>query len=91
MINFPAGGTLPLTCLWLSSVLWASPVWPERSSSAAGVRTADLIAAFQEWGYSVAYLRREAALSACSACITCSVPHLLMMHAWLCMQSLQGE
>ncbi len=39
------------------SVLFASPVWPERSSSAAGVRTADLIAAFQQWGYSVAYLR----------------------------------
>lgn len=38
-------------------VLFLSPVWPERSSSAAGVRTADLIVGFQEWGYSVSYSR----------------------------------
>ena len=38
-------------------MLFLSPVWPERSSSAAGVRTADLIDGFKEWGYSVAYSR----------------------------------
>ncbi|GAB4821957.1 hypothetical protein N2152v2_009003 [Parachlorella kessleri] len=39
----------------LSKALFLSPVWPERSSSAAGVRTADLIGGFQEWGFDVAY------------------------------------
>lgn len=37
------------------SVLFVSPVWPERSSSAAGVRTADLISSFQARSYDVAY------------------------------------
>eukprot|EP00887_Chlorella_sp_A99_P006444 scaffold3.g6444.t1 len=36
-------------------VLFLSPVWPERSSSAAGVRSWELAAAFQRWGYRVAY------------------------------------
>lgn len=38
-----------------SSVLFISPVWPERSSSAAGVRTTDLIESFQQRGYTVSY------------------------------------
>lgn len=38
-----------------NSALFLSPVWPERSSSAAGVRTGDLITSFQERGYNVAY------------------------------------
>jgi glycosyltransferase involved in cell wall biosynthesis len=36
-------------------VLFLSPVWPERSSSAAGVRTDDLISAFLERGHRVSY------------------------------------
>jgi glycosyltransferase involved in cell wall biosynthesis len=43
------------------SVLFVSPVWPERSSSAAGVRTADLIASFQSRAYDVAYASPSAA------------------------------
>ena len=38
-----------------SSVLFVSPVWPERSSSAAGVRTSDLVSSFVERGYRVHY------------------------------------
>lgn len=38
-------------------VLFLSPVWPERSSSAAGVRTADLVQSFQNWGFDVIYSR----------------------------------
>ena len=30
-------------------------VWPERSSSAAGVRTSDLVASFQERGFAAAF------------------------------------
>jgi hypothetical protein len=45
----------PLTAAGGSSVLFLSPVWPERSSSAAGVRTSDLLAAFQRRGWSAAY------------------------------------
>ncbi|PRW59577.1 glycosyl transferase [Chlorella sorokiniana] len=37
------------------SVLFISPVWPERSSSAAGVRTSDLVASFQERGWAAAF------------------------------------
>lgn len=37
------------------AALFLSPVWPEPSSSAAGVRTADLLEAFATWGYSVTY------------------------------------
>jgi hypothetical protein len=37
------------------SVLFLSPVWPERSSSAAGVRTSDLIRSFLDRGDAVAY------------------------------------
>ena len=37
------------------SVLFISPVWPERSSSAAGVRSCDLISSFQERDYAVSY------------------------------------
>jgi O-antigen biosynthesis protein len=37
------------------SVLFISPVWPERSSSAAGVRSCDLISSFQDRNYSVSY------------------------------------
>jgi len=37
------------------SVLFISPVWPERSSSAAGVRSCDLISSFQERNYAVSY------------------------------------
>ena len=37
-------------------MLFISPLWPERSSSAAGVRTSDLVRGFQEWGWPVAYL-----------------------------------
>lgn len=38
-----------------SSVLFLSPVWPERSSSAAGVRSCGLISSFQERNYAVSY------------------------------------
>jgi len=38
-----------------SSVLFISPVWPERSSSAAGVRTADLVSGFQSRRFNVAF------------------------------------
>jgi hypothetical protein len=38
-----------------NSVLFLSPVWPERSSSAAGVRSCDLISSFQERNYAVSY------------------------------------
>ncbi|KAK9811810.1 hypothetical protein WJX72_010518 [[Myrmecia] bisecta] len=37
-------------------VLYISSIWPERSSSAAGVRTSDILTAFQSWGWSVAYV-----------------------------------
>ncbi len=37
-------------------VLFISLVWPERSSSAAGVRTSDLISGCRQWGWEVAYL-----------------------------------
>lgn len=37
------------------SVLFVSPVWPERTSSAAGVRTSDLIASFLEKECKVSY------------------------------------
>lgn len=37
------------------SVLFLSPVWPERSSSAAGVRTSDLLESFQRRGWAAAY------------------------------------
>lgn len=37
------------------SVLFISPVWPERSSSAAGVRTSDLIGSFQARGWAAAF------------------------------------
>jgi hypothetical protein len=37
------------------SVLFISPVWPERSSSAAGVRSCDLISSFQKRNYAVNY------------------------------------
>ncbi|KAK3241404.1 hypothetical protein CYMTET_48832 [Cymbomonas tetramitiformis] len=37
------------------SVLVIGKVWPERSSSAAGVRTADLVSAFQRGGAKVSY------------------------------------
>ncbi len=36
-------------------MLFLSPVWPERSSSAAGVRSCDLIASFQDRNYAVSY------------------------------------
>jgi hypothetical protein len=38
-----------------NSVLFLSPVWPERTSSAAGVRTSDLLAAFSERNWRAAY------------------------------------
>ena len=38
-----------------SVVLFVSPVWPERSSSAAGVRTSDLVSSFIERGSIVHY------------------------------------
>jgi O-antigen biosynthesis protein len=37
------------------SVLFISPVWPERTSSAAGVRTSDLVSSFIDRGYRVDY------------------------------------
>ena len=37
-------------------MLFVSLVWPERTSSAAGVRTSDLIRGCQQWGWEVAYL-----------------------------------
>ncbi|KAL4458640.1 hypothetical protein ABPG75_013505 [Micractinium tetrahymenae] len=37
------------------SVLFISSVWPERSSSAAGVRTSDLLASFQRRGWAATY------------------------------------
>ena len=37
------------------SCLFLSPLWPEPSSSAAGVRTLGLVAAFHRWGFSVDY------------------------------------
>ena len=37
-------------------MLFISLVWPERSSSAAGVRTSDLIKGCRQWGWDVAYL-----------------------------------
>lgn len=41
-------------------MLFISPLWPERSSSAAGVRTCDLIQGFQSWGWPVTYLSAAA-------------------------------
>ena len=38
------------------SVLFVSFLWPEASSSAAGVRTRSLLEAFQAWGWQVHYL-----------------------------------
>lgn len=38
------------------SVLFVSFLWPEASSSAAGVRTRSLLEAFQKWGWRVHYL-----------------------------------
>ena len=38
------------------NVLFISPVWPEPSSSAAGVRTTDLIESFQQRDYAVSYV-----------------------------------
>jgi len=38
------------------SVLFVSFLWPETTSSAAGVRTTSLLRAFQSWGWSVHYL-----------------------------------
>ena len=38
------------------SVLFVSFLWPEASSSAAGVRTRSLLEAFQAWGWRVHYL-----------------------------------
>lgn len=38
-----------------TSVLFVSSLWPERTSSAAGVRTSDLITSFLERGYRVEY------------------------------------
>ena len=37
-------------------MLFVSLVWPERSSTAAGVRTSDLIQGCRQWGWDVAYL-----------------------------------
>jgi len=39
------------------TALFIGQVWPERTSSAAGVRTADLVAALQSWDWEVAILR----------------------------------
>jgi hypothetical protein len=39
----------------LQTILFVSPVWPERSSSAAGVRTSDLVSSFIERGSTVHY------------------------------------
>lgn len=36
-----------------SSALFLSPVWPEPSSSAAGVRSSELMAGLQRWGFVV--------------------------------------
>jgi hypothetical protein len=36
--------------------MFVSFLWPETSSSAAGVRTTSLLRAFQSWGWSVHYL-----------------------------------
>ena len=38
------------------SVLFVSFLWPEASSSAAGVRTRSLLEAFKAWGWQVHYL-----------------------------------
>ena len=37
------------------SCLFLSPLWPEPNSSAAGVRTLGLVAAFHRWGFAVDY------------------------------------
>jgi len=42
------------------SVMFVSFIWPERSSSAAGVRTTSLIKAFQAWGWAVHFLASAA-------------------------------
>lgn len=43
--------------LGVQRVLVFSPLWPEPTSSAAGVRTIGLVDAFLSWGWQVAYLR----------------------------------
>ncbi|KAL0047950.1 hypothetical protein WJX82_003974 [Trebouxia sp. C0006] len=42
------------------TALFIGQVWPERTSSAAGVRTADLVAALQSWDWEVAFLSSSA-------------------------------
>ena len=42
------------------SLLFLSPVWPEPSSSAAGVRTSELISGFQGCGAEVTYVSTSA-------------------------------
>lgn len=42
------------------SVLFVSSVWPERTSSAAGVRTSDLVMSFLDRGYRVEYASTSA-------------------------------
>ena len=47
-------------------------VWPERTSSAAGVRTADLVDALQSWGWDVGFVRYY--VSECSDAATRQSP-----------------
>lgn len=74
--------------LWLRSrtALFIGQVWPERTSSAAGVRTADLVDALQSWGWDVGFLRYY--VSKCSSAAVEKKPQPELQHAGIADQTL---